>query len=252
MSHFYILEAHSSITEKQKFIRKSIDQFIIDVIQTEKNISRESAKSQLQLGHGDVLYITKSDKGQEYTLKSGDFDPFFNFLSYKNLELKQRFIIVENAHLIGKTLANKLLKSLEEPTPDTTIFFLTDSTSHMLDTILSRAIKWTLRDENMMHQEFIGLKSKVQLIQYLCKGSKRSEIIGKYLNGDIPLHELLDKASKKSDYEELFKILINALTETQYFDKSKESLLNQMKWWSKARKYHNSPQETLINLLSSL
>jgi len=252
MSHFYILEAHSSVANKQEFLKQSVDQFLIDVIATERNVSPDHARSQLKQGHGDILYITKSDKGQEYTLKSGDFEPFFNLLSYKNLELKQRFIIVENAHLIGKTISNKLLKSLEEPTPNTTILFLADTTSHMLETILSRAIKWTLREENTKHQDFQGLKDKEQLIEHLSKGPKKAQEIANYLNGEIQLHELLDKVSKKADYEESFKLLINALCDSKSLESSKSDLLEQMKWWSKAREFHNSPQETFIKMLNSL
>ncbi len=252
LSHFYILEAHSSVLEKQEFLKRTITDFLIKVLATERNISPDSAEHLLTQGHGDILFIQKSDKGSEYTIKSGDFDTFFNFLGYGNLELKQRFIIVEDAHLIGKTIANKLLKSLEEPTPNTTIIFLADNTSHMLSTILSRAIKWNLRDQDASHGEFKALGTKEGFVELLNGGNKLSQNMAGYLKGEVQLHELLELVSGKQEYEECFKILLNALSETSSNAKSKEDYLSQMAWWSKAREFHNSPQESLINLLNSL
>ena len=252
LSHFYILEAHSSVEEKQQLLKETTNKFLINVLSTEKNIAPESAANLLEKGHGDILFIQKTDKGSEYTLKSGDFEPFFNFLAYGNLELQQRFIIVEDAQLIGKTISNKLLKSLEEPSPNTTIIFLADSTSHMLPTILSRAIRWNLRDQNASHGDYKSLSTKADLIKLLKSGNELSVELASHLNGELMLHELLDKLSGKQEYEQCFKILIAALSEMSSNAQDKNEGLKQMAWWSKAREFNNSPQESLISILNTL
>jgi len=252
LSHFYILEAHSSVIEKQAFLRKTIDDFLLRVIATEKNIAPDNAQNVLEQGHADILTIQKSDKGSEFTVKSGDFDPFFNFLGFKNLEFKQRFLIVEQAHLIGKTISNKLLKSLEEPTPNTTILFLADSTAHMLDTINSRAIKWTLREQDTQLDGFSNNETRKQVIEKLSGGNSTSSLVANYLEGQINEHELIDRFKSKTDFEECFKTIINTLSDTRSHTIIKSELLEQMNWWTKAREFHNSPQESLVKLLNSL
>lgn len=252
LSHFYILEAHSSVEDKQTFLRKTIDEFLINVLATEKNIAPDNARNILEQGHADILNIVKSDKGTEYTIKSGDFNPFFNFLGYKNLELKQRFLIVEQAHLIGKTISNKLLKSLEEPTPNTTILFLADSTAHMLETINSRAIKWTLRDQETQLECFSNTSERKNVIEKLNGGNSTSTLLAGYLEGQINEHEIIDKFKGKTDFEECFKTIINSLSNTNSHTQIKHEILEQMAWWTKAREFNNSPQESLVKLLNSL
>lgn len=63
------------------------------------------------------------------------------FLSFNLSDVKYRFIIIEDAHLMSDEAQNALLKSLEEP-PEGFIFILiTDKENQLLETIRSRCVK---------------------------------------------------------------------------------------------------------------
>ncbi|MCO4794780.1 MAG: hypothetical protein KC493_13760 [Bacteriovoracaceae bacterium] len=254
LAHFYIFEAHASVNKKQVFLKKCINDFLVQTLQNQKNISKTQAQGLLTSGHGDILFIRKSDKKSiEYTQKSGDLEPLFKFLTFTNLELKQRFIIVEDAHLISKQLSNKLLKSLEEPSPRTTIIFLADKTNQFLPTILSRAILWKLRDQESELPKFSNRTSvSDSTVNLKNSDSKNAITIKQYLNNEIDLYEVIGKVSKRADYEDCFHIIAECLTNTSEHVGLKSKALEQLKWWNKAKTFHNSPQESLIGLLTAL
>ena len=69
---------------------------------------------------------------------------FQHFLNYKPLKLNKKIIYFKNADKINNTLANKLLKTLEELADHFLVIFFVSQLEDVLPTILSRAIKLTL------------------------------------------------------------------------------------------------------------
>ncbi|MBE7050070.1 MAG: hypothetical protein E7394_04785 [Ruminococcaceae bacterium] len=55
-----------------------------------------------------------------------------------------KLIVLENAHLLGKSCQNALLKAIEEPPPYAVFVLLCDSVSDMLPTVMSRVMHMTL------------------------------------------------------------------------------------------------------------
>ena len=59
-------------------------------------------------------------------------------IAMKPFEATARVVIIEDAHAMNTPAANALLKSLEEPPPDTVFLLLTDQPGRMLPTVVSR------------------------------------------------------------------------------------------------------------------
>lgn len=57
-----------------------------------------------------------------------------------------KVVIIDGAHLMGESAANAILKTFEEPSPNSLIIILTKSLESLLPTILSRATKVVLKD----------------------------------------------------------------------------------------------------------
>lgn len=100
------------------------------------------------------------------------------FISFSYADIKYRFIIISDAHLMNDEAQNALLKNLEEPPPGV-IFVLTTSFPHMLrETIRSRC--WTVN--------FIPLSNKdlsSVLTNYFQVEKKLSEEIAPFSGGSV-------------------------------------------------------------------
>ncbi len=59
-------------------------------------------------------------------------------IALKPFEAAARMVIIDHAHTMNTPAANALLKSLEEPPPDTVFLLLTDQPGRMLPTVISR------------------------------------------------------------------------------------------------------------------
>lgn len=84
------------------------------------------------------------------------------------------FIILENAHTLTTTTANRLLKVVEEPPTGFHFIFLTTNREAILPTILSRCVVVPLQDESAS-----GLDRFVHpLLQYFYQPELRNDPIG--------------------------------------------------------------------------
>lgn len=84
--------------------------------------------------HPDYLFI----EAEKSKIKISQIRDAIRFISYKKFEGKFRVVIIDNAHEMNVQSQNALLKSLEEPTPDTVFILITSNLLKLLPTIKSR------------------------------------------------------------------------------------------------------------------
>lgn len=85
--------------------------------------------------HPDVHCITPNDNGRITIDQIRTLESVFQ---YKRNEGTRKMAIVKNAHRLNQQSANALLKTLEEPSADTTIVLTTSKADSLYDTIRSR------------------------------------------------------------------------------------------------------------------
>lgn len=68
---------------------------------------------------------------------------------------KNRVVLIDNAHLMSVQVTNLLLKTLEEPRPDTYFIMISSSKARMLPTLLSRS--QVTHFESLSHQEMLRI-----------------------------------------------------------------------------------------------
>lgn len=90
-----------------------------------------------KLGHPDFLCI-----GQHERIKVRDVSSLITFGSTAPLISDYKTVVIDNAHEITHEAANRLLKILEEPPSNFTIFLVTSDPQFLIPTILSRCIKY--------------------------------------------------------------------------------------------------------------
>lgn len=136
LGHFYILQGrHTPV------LKDWMNELLLAIL-CDDGMPRAQAQGRLERGHPDILWLTPQEHA--YKIENADFDPLFQAMAHRPLELPWRFIVVEKPETISEVYANKLLKTLEEPNPACTIIFLQEQGRSLLATIESRAIKLTL------------------------------------------------------------------------------------------------------------
>lgn len=261
LAHFYILKASSNEADPKATLSEFINKFLAKVLKEEKGLVQiDDAYKTIELGHSDILIIKQDKKNitKEYSVNDESFKEFFKFQNYNNFELKNRFIIVHDMHLIGKTLSNKLLKTLEEPSKNTTIFFLAPSSIKPISTISSRAITLNVSAKTEM-DEIESFKSFPDFFNdYWCKKSNNEypETFAstlKSLNSDANLlHQLVESLkTDKSLAQDFCQAIIKFhMTQDNGYEK-KSAILKSLEWFKTAQTFNNAPSQRLSDLIMS-
>jgi DNA polymerase III delta prime subunit len=249
LAHFYILQASVNEDNPREFLRTWAKELVATFIATQKDTARDVALETIDNGHADILFVQKDEMSKDYSVKDDTFDEFFRFQNFSNFELKQRFIIIDDAHSITKILSNKLLKTLEEPAPNTTILLLDPLRQEILPTISSRAIFLKIPSISKEQNE----ERSNSLSEYLRHKDIDETIINavsKFEANETAMGDILDFL--KSNKEEEFNFIghISSYMSNNCSDYERlNDYLSALNWYEKAKTFNNHSPEKLITLL---
>ena len=99
------------------------------------------------LGTIDDWYAFLGVTNQQGMVREQDADDIVRTLNLKSYEGSYKTVIIWMAERMNATSANKLLKTLEEPTQKTLLLLVAESTASMLPTILSRTQQIDIPDD---------------------------------------------------------------------------------------------------------
>lgn len=139
LAHFYILQ----LDGRQNQSKLTFELKEIFCQQSDLNgIPRDLEDNGDNGDHPDIL--TLAPQGQKYLIEQPDFLEYMRSWEFRPTNLKYRFFIFTDAHLLSDVILNKMLKQLEEPPSWSCIFFLNPSGKKLLATIESRSLKWQI------------------------------------------------------------------------------------------------------------
>ena len=99
---------------------------------------RDFLEARHQLGTLDEWYEFMQIENKQGQIRERDADDLVRTLGMKSYEGGNKVVIIWMAEKMNTQTANKILKSLEEPTPNTLIILVAESSDKMLSTIISR------------------------------------------------------------------------------------------------------------------
>lgn len=99
------------------------------------------------LGTLDDWYSFLGVTNQQGWVREQDADNIVHTLNLKSYEGSYKTVIIWMADRMNTTAANKLLKTLEEPTPKTLLLLVAENTTSILPTILSRTQRIDIPDD---------------------------------------------------------------------------------------------------------
>lgn len=180
----------------------------------------------LARNYPDIHRLNCEDKEQ---VSAEAIRQIINLLSLKSFGGQARIIIFENAESLSLTSCNILLKSLEEPRPNTYYIFVSANPSFIPITIRSRCQTYYLPDlkEAELEQIITNSDLKSKLPETLTIAS-----ILPYASGSlVSIHKIIEKpelwSSTKSFLSDFFAGKVHALLETvKPLSKEREDLID--------------------------
>ncbi len=195
-----------------------------------------SIEQSLQNNHPDILVIDNNDE----KFKKEHFDNFYTFMKYNPVNLKQRFVIINNIHTASDIIINKLLKTLESPNIRATIFLLNPLSNRLLSTLESRSL--ILRPT----QKELGL------LEITNKDNDCEEVfnlINSYLRKEILLHEFVGSIKSINNGDQLLLSCVADLETKNYSNYIfKEKIIQEIEHFKLSKTFNNSAQERIVSL----
>lgn len=133
-------------------------------------------KENIFLSFDDVLKEVKS-KNKQALISVQDVHQIIESISFSAVGNKYNIVCIWNPEYMQPAAANKLLKTLEEPPPQTLFFLISSRPEELLATILSRAQKVEVpkfNDQDVMNYLMTTYQvepSKAQEIASICQGN---------------------------------------------------------------------------------
>ena len=223
LGHFYVLSGrgtHDSDVQ-EKWVTEFIRQYW-------ESIEKRTLPKELR-HDADLLWLTppidEDDIVRDYKVE--DLGELFSFLGYRGINSKRRFVIIEEGQRLSKILANKLLKTLEEPEGLVTFFWLNPMGLKLLPTIESRAINLALS------------------VPQVTQSTPLLDELRQNIESGQTLSQFLDATKKTVSVDELLVELLNFEQRHDGPAELKQELLSMTQTWQKARAFNQSSNTTM-------
>ncbi len=255
LAPLYIIRGPISTENPKELFEEWVEEFCEEIIKAEKGCSREQAREMRTLGHSDIVVIRKEEDAREYRVKDEGISEFNKAHSYPPLEFKAKLVFVMEAQLLTQIIANKWLKTLEEPLENVVTFLVVDEQTSLLQTIESRAITLRLKAKSPLESwsPLEGHAFSHYLSKTLESGHdfKKSELkeLNNYINNPRSFHliEFIKGGlrQRKFLYDTLTSFMERASTPLHL----KEQWLKQLQWFEKAQAFNNAPAQRFMGLI---
>lgn len=156
--------------------------------------------------HPDVLWVERDEDEKEYKVESPGILSLLKFLNYRAYDLKKKFILVKDAHLMSVIVSNKLLKIFEELPENFCLFLFSPQDQGLLPTVESRAIK-ILLPQDLSNVDYDAGQAEYSSAQDLIANLKKSD--HPELDEKRFIEVALNKSLKGANFKEISETLEN-------------------------------------------
>ena len=226
ISHAYIIEGDSCI-DKTAFA-KSVIKAIMCEVKPGTGCDRCTVCNKIEHNNYEDLYYARADE-KTLNLKDKEVELLQEKLKSKPTGGNRNFAIIENADSMTLRAQNRLLKTLEEPSPGTVIFLLSENTDNLLRTITSRCV--ALRLGNFTdNTDNLDLGMAEKLLEMIVEGAYFADV-NKYLSRNIK-----DRKTAFVLLDSLERLFHRDMTENRNSSFGKENIVNNVNYVEEARR----------------
>lgn len=251
LGHFYIF-SNKSYEQDHQHLQQWAESLVINFI-GKTDISKLS-------NHPDLLWIKAKKEDKRYSHLDEDFIQLFKQSNYRPSILSRKIVVIEKSSLISTTLANKMLKLLEDSNDYMLYIFLNPGNRNLLQTIKSRAINLTVKTEGPSIGFLSGLTTDKDFATWADNATKNppensdldifqtiAPILAQFERGEIGLAACIE--SLKGEEEKVFQLLSHWATHHCENYLQAKKFLDMISWWQEQKEYHNSKSSRLATLL---
>lgn len=251
MAHFYTLQTAGQleVDQKSQILNEWANNFLANILAFENNWNLDHALESLERGHEDILVVETEEKS--YKVSDKKIEEFFNFIRFKPSKLKYCITIFRESQKVSQILANKLLKTLEEPPEGHLFIFLKSSSEKSLATIDSRTINISIQNssnDNKAQQHGLNFND---FIENNCQDEELKTLLQKVTPQSLKLDELTALLKEKSGREiNLHHLIAAYINQSEDFSiQSQMSCLLAIQNSSLEIPFNGSPKSRLPRLL---
>jgi len=235
LGHFYLLQMRTITTQVPELLSSWVDQLITQILRHELAVTEHAKLTHHLQTHPDILRIHHNETDKDYHLD--DFHCLWRFLQFNPFSLPHRFVIITDAHLISDILCNKLLKSLEGPGENISLFFINPTSTKLISTIESRAIKLSLINPSPARPS----------------DSAQSECFKQFVDNHLSTTQLLEKVKEFPQWQSrLLQDALDHLTKKSVPYQTHQHILDSLKWFETSKTFHNWPHERFFPILEAI
>lgn len=253
LPHFCLISANESEADKLEVLKNWTNHLLSEIWKCEgKNLAPDWQTNPSFLQHPDFTQV--EIEGPSALLSSQPVIDLLAQIDYRPMELRYKWIIWHEAEKINTALANRLLKTLEEPPEKTIILFTTTEKAPLLPTIESRAIKIRLPKSNF-HDLGDKPQASESLVDFLERlGKEQEDEFMQNLSALLrvgEIHETLEfiKKHKLASHQLMLHILDYERTQAKA-PQALEALNKRIQWFQKAQTFNQGAAERWLTLLS--
>jgi hypothetical protein len=259
---FYIIRPPILTSDSpSKLLEMWLDDFLSEILYHQRKISQEEARELLEVGVSDFYLIKKDEGDREFKVNSQAVSDFIKAHAYPPLELPHKIIAVFQAEDLNLQVANKWLKTLEEPQEKITTLFLTTSNKALLSTLESRAITLRILPEDKAASKNLADPSCGSFAEFITKevssrdfwlhiaSDKQLEALESFSQDMRKVHLILDQLKYSAPLaQELFELCHNYVTLYCHESRVLAKWLEEIQWFRQAQTFNNAPAERFVGL----
>lgn len=233
-----------------------------EILASQFSLSAEQARNKVEIGHSDLLFVHKDPDHKNYKAEEQGIIEFLKAHEYPPLELKQKCIFVHDADKLTPLLANRWLKTLEEPNENITTFLVIDGNAPLLETIESRAITFRIKNLSKTNQEKKDLPESFHtfVAQELSENKRIKDSLTEAQAGALQkaaeqqkIHHYLDFTRNGHHCEELlYHLVMEYATHSDLHGHGADNLLHEIQWYQQTKIYNNPQADRIIGLLQAV
>lgn len=244
VSHAYIFEGDTTV-DLTKF---SLDFIKAVLCEEEKGVGCGRCVMCRKVDHGNLedLYIVEAEYNSGKTVKSVRDDAVAELQTKLKTKpnLTRNIALIKDADTLTLRAQNRLLKTLEEPTPGTVIILLSNNSENLLDTVRSRAVKYHVYGDITDESDLTYANELFNLIFENADFFTLKESLQKHIKNRDDAFYLLDSLEKVAR-----NVIVN---DSSMMEKKRERIIESITYIEEARRdliYKVSFMNALKNLI---
>lgn len=235
LASFYLVQNHPHLSSSEFY--QWMNQLLTELLRLDQ---RKTASQLTAIPDVDTLIL----HSEERQYRVDQVHSILRQLHYSSFTQKHRYWVIRDAHKCTPLIYNKLLKTLEEPPADTSIFLLNSRQSDILPTVKGRAV--TLR---LSLSKEVAVSSGLATKSFSLYLQESDPELAAVWDEKLPYNELAQKIQALQGQDRFIRIALNWCQAQLIQFEQCEHFLQLIQFLARQKKFYGRAQTQLVLLI---